>query len=522
MNLNAFRNLRQFSVKAPFINTLPIITKEHLSAGGEDRVKGQHKKFKLTARERINLLFDKDSFVEYDSFVTHRCYDFGMEKVKFYGDGVITGHGLINGRPSYIFSQDFTITGGTLSETFAEKMCKIMDMGVIYGVPVIGLNDSGGARIQEGVGSLAGYAEVFQRNVDSSGVIPQISVIMGPSAGGAVYSPALTDFIFMVKNTSYMFVTGPDVVKAVLNEIITQEELGGSKTHSAVSGVSHGQFTNDIEAMMGIRELFNYLPLSNKEAPPKIEWTEEDEKNQPSTKLLDNIVPDDPNKPYDMKLVIQNVSDRGQFFEIMADYAKNLIVGFGRIHGEVVGYLANQPGVQAGCLDTDSSVKGARFIRFCDAFNIPIITFEDVPGFLPGKNQEHNGIIKQGAKLLYAYCEATVPKITFITRKAYGGAYCVMASKHIKGDSNYAWPTAEIAVMGAKGACEIIFRGKNPEKETLKYEEKFSNPLKAAEKGYIEDITYPRNTRKIIAQDLKLFSKKYRDKPHRKHGNIPL
>ena len=417
---------------------------------------------------------------------------------RIYGDGVITGHGNINGRPCYVFSQDFTVLGGSLSETFAEKMCKVMDMAALYGIPVIGINDSGGARIQEGVGSLAGYAEVFQRNVDSSGVIPQFSLIMGPCAGGAVYSPALTDFIFMVKNTSYMFVTGPDVVKAVLNEDITKEGLGGASTHSTVSGVSHGQFNNDIEAILSVRDLFNYMPLSNREIPPTIEWTEHDEANQSSTKILDNIVPDDPNRPYNMKLVIQSICDRGKFFEIMKDFAKNLIIGFGRVHGNVVGFLANQPSVLAGCLDCDCSMKGARFIRFCDCFNIPIITLEDVPGFLPGKDQEHGGIIKHGAKLLYAYCEATVPKITFITRKAYGGAYCVMASKHIKGDTNYSWPSGEIAVMGAKGACNIIFRGKNPETMIADYEDKFATPLKAAERGYLDDVIMPRQTRNIV------------------------
>eukprot|EP00826_Nyctotherus_ovalis_P046539 TRINITY_DN526_c0_g1_i6.p1 TRINITY_DN526_c0_g1~~TRINITY_DN526_c0_g1_i6.p1 ORF type:complete len:430 (-),score=149.14 TRINITY_DN526_c0_g1_i6:95-1384(-) len=429
---------------------------------------------------------------------------------------------MVNGRPCYVFSQDFTVLGGSLSETFAEKMCKVMDMAVLYGIPVIGINDSGGARIQEGVESLAGYAEVFQRNVDSSGVIPQFSLITGPCAGGAVYSPALTDFIFMVRHTSYMFVTGPDVVKAVLNEDITKEDLGGANTHSSVSGVSHGQFNNDIEAIIGIRDLFNYMPLSSKEYPPKIQWTEADEQNQVSTKLLDNIVPDDPNRPYNMKLVIQTICDRGKFFEIMKDYAKNLLIGFGRVKGNVVGFLANQPQVLAGCLDSDCSTKGARFVRFCDCFNIPLITLEDVPGFLPGKDQEHGGIIKHGAKLLYAYCEATVPKITFITRKAYGGAYCVMASKHIKGDTNYAWPSGEIAVMGAKGACGIIFRGKNTEEETANYEEKFANPLKAAERGYLDDIVMPRQTRAIIAKDLELLKNKQRERPRRKHGNIPL
>jgi propionyl-CoA carboxylase beta chain len=442
--------------------------------------------------------------------------------LRFLGDGVITGHGKIYGRSCYVFSQDFTVLGGSLSETFAEKMCKVMDMAILYGYPVVGINDSGGARIQEGVESLAGYSEVFQKNVDSSGVVPQFSLIMGPCAGGAVYSPALTDFIFMVRNTSYMFVTGPEVVKAVLNEDITKEDLGGSNTHSSISGVSHNQYNNDIELLLATRELFNYMPLSNREAPPQTNWTEEDERSQPSTKLLDNIVPDDANKPYDMKLVVKTICDRSEFVEIMKDYAKNLIIGFGRVQGNVVGFLCNQPSVLAGCLDSDSSNKGARFIRFCDCFNIPIVTMEDVPGFLPGRDQEHGGIIKHGAKLLYAYCEATVPKITFITRKAYGGAYCVMASKHIKGDTNYSWPSGEIAVMGAKGACEIIFRGKNIEKETANYEEKFANPLKAAERGYLEAIVMPRETRKIIANDLVLLKKKLRERPIKKHDNIPL
>ena len=410
----------------------------------------------------------------------------------------MTGHGKINGRPCYVFSQDFTVLGGSLSETFSEKLCKVMDMSIINSIPLIGMNDSGGARIQEGVESLAGYAEVFQRNVDSSGVVPQISLVMGPCAGGAVYSPALTDFVAMVKTTSYMFVTGPDVVKTVLNEDISKEDLGGASTHSAVSGVSHFQFTNDIEAIMGVRNLFQYLPLSSKEKPPQREWYDEDEEDQPSQDLLNNIVPDDPNKPYDMKMIIESVSDRGIFYEVMPDFAKNLLIGFGYVHGDVCGFLANQPSVLAGCLDNNSSIKGARFVRFCDAFNIPMITFVDVPGFLPGSDQEHNGIIKNGAKLIYAFCECTTPKITFITRKAYGGAYCVMSSKHIHGDTNYGWPSAEIAVMGAKGACEIIFRGKNVEGETLKYEEKFANPMKAAERGYLDDIIMPSETRQIV------------------------
>jgi propionyl-CoA carboxylase beta chain len=516
------KNIRAFATRVPFITRLNTIRAQTIGGGGVKKVEEQHKKGKLTARERIDLLFDKGTFTEYDAFVSHRCYDFGMEKTKIYGDGVITGHGSINGRPCYVFSQDFTVLGGSLSETFAEKMCKVMDMAKLYGIPIIGMNDSGGARIQEGVESLAGYSEVFQRNVDSSGVIPQISLIMGPCAGGAVYSPALTDFIFMVKNTSYMFVTGPDVVKAVLNEDITKEGLGGASTHSQVSGVSHGQFNNDHECIAATRDLFNYLPLSNKVKPPKRPWSEKDETLQTNQVLLNNIVPDDPNKPYDMKLILKTICDRGNFFEIAADYAKNLIVGFGCVKGNVCGFLCNQPQVLAGCLDKECSMKGARFVRFCDCFNIPMITFEDVPGFLPGKDQEHGGIIKHGAKLLYAYCECTVPKITFITRKAYGGAYCVMASKHIKGDTNYAWPSGEIAVMGAKGACEIIFRKKNIEAEVQKYEDLFANPLKAAERGYIEDIIMPAQTRDIIAKDLDLLANKDREKPRRKHGNIPL
>ena len=431
--------------------------------------------------------------------------------IRFLGDGVVTGHGLVNGRPCYCFSQDFTVTGGTLSETYSEKMCKVMDMAMINNLPVFGINDSGGARIQEGVESLAGYAEVFQRNVDSSGVLPQFSLIMGPCAGGAVYSPALTDWVLMVKNTSYMFVTGPEVCKAVLHEDVTKEELGGASAHAAISGVCHGAYTNDIELLAATRDLFNYLPLSSTNKTPSKQWTKEDERCQPSQKLLDNLVPDDTNKPYDMQLVIKTICDRGDFFEIHKDYAKNLIVGFGMVDGKSVGFLANQPTVLAGCLDCECSMKGARFIRFCDCFSIPIVTLEDVPGFLPGTHQEHTGIIKQGAKLLYAYCEATVPKITIITRKAYGGAYCVMASKHLNGDTNYAWPSGEIAVMGAKGAVEIIFRGKNVEEETAKYEERFANPLRAAERGYLDDIIMPSKTRDIVLYTLYIYIYIYLD-----------
>lgn len=470
----------------------------------------------------MELLFDNGEFTEYDKYVVHRCSSFGMDKQRFYTDGVITGHGKINGRTAYAFSQDFTIFGGSLSETFAEKVCKIMDQAVLVGAPVIGLNDSGGARIQEGVLSLAGYAEIFQRNVDSSGVVPQISLIMGPCAGGAVYSPALTDFVFMVENTSYMFVTGPDVVKTVTNEIVSQEDLGGASVHTVKSGVAHKKFENDIQAIADTRRLMQYLPQSNEERPPERVWSHEDDANQPSTRILNNIIPEDPNKPYNMKIVIESVLDRHEFFEIMPDYAKNIITGYGHIEGKVVGIVANQPQVLAGCLDIDASIKGARFVRTCDAFNIPLIIFEDVPGFLPGTNQEYGGIIKHGAKLLYAFAEATVPKITIVTRKGYGGAFDVMSCKQLTGDQNYAWPTAEIAVMGAKGAVEIIFRGGDIAEETAKYEYAFANPLQAAERGHIDDIIIPEDTRKVISRDLDLLKNKDKHKPWRKHGNIPL
>lgn len=498
------------------------INKEIPLAGGQKRIDSQHKRNKLTARERMDLLFDEGSFVEYDKYVVHRCSDFGMDKAKFYTDGVITGHGKINGRTVYAFSQDFTIFGGSLSETFSNKICKIMDQAMLVGAPVIGMNDSGGARIQEGVLSLAGYAEIFQRNVDSSGVIPQISLIMGPCAGGAVYSPALTDFTFMVENTSYMFVTGPDVVKTVTNETVTKEELGGAAVHCSKSGVAHKKFENDIQAIASTRHLMSYLPSSNQEKPPERVWTEQDEKDQPSCNILDNIIPDDSNKSYDMKMVVESILDRNQFFEIQPDYAKNILTGYGHIRGKPVGIIANQPQVLAGCLDIDASIKGARFIRTCDAFNVPVIIFEDVPGFLPGTDQEYGGIIKHGAKLLYALAECTTPKITVITRKGYGGAYVVMSCKELSGDMNYAWPTAEIAVMGAKGAAEIISRGKNIEEETAKYEHAFANPLKAAEGGHIDDIILPHTTRDRISRDLELLENKDKYKPYRKHGNIPL
>ena len=488
------------------------------------RVEKQHAQHKLTARERVEVLLDAGSFKEFDQMVVHRCQDFGMNAEHLPGDGIVTGQGLVNGRLVFVFSMDFTVYGGSLSETFAAKICKVMEKAMIVGAPVIGLNDSGGARIQEGVASLAGYADIFHRNVQSSGYIPQLSLIMGPCAGGAVYSPALTDFIFMVKNSSNMFVTGPEVVKAVTHEDIDKEGLGGAKVHTTKSGVAHLAVDNDLEGIAAIRTLLDFLPLSAKEKPP-VKKTSDPSDRQVAA--LDNIVPEDPNKPYDMRTVIKLVCDEENFFEIMPGYAKSIIVGFGRMAGKTVGFVANNPSALAGVLDTKSSIKGARFIRFCDAFNIPLITFEDVPGFLPGVHEEHGGIITHGAKILYAFSEATVPKITFITRKAYGGAYCVMSSKHIGADYNYAWPTAEIAVMGAKGACEIIFRGKNVEQETKKYEEKFANPMVAAQRGFIDDIITPRTTRQRvrltqIIEDLKSLENKVVNWVPKKHGNIPL
>ena len=492
--------------------------------GGEKRIAAQHKKGKLTARERIALLCDEGSFEEFDMFVEHTCSDFDMEKNKVPGDGVVTGHGEINGRPVYVFSQDFTVFGGSLSAAHAEKICKIMDMAMKNGVPVIGLNDSGGARIQEGVASLAGYAEVFQRNILASGVIPQISVIMGPCAGGAVYSPAMTDFIFMVEGTSYMFVTGPEVVKTVTQETVTLEELGGASTHTTKSSVADGAFKNDIETLSEIRRLYDFLPLNNRVKPPRRKTADPGDRIE---KSLDTVVPSGASKPYDMHEVILKVVDEADFFEIQAKHAANIITGFGRIDGRPVGIVANQPMVLAGCLDINASKKAARFVRFCDAFSIPIITFVDVPGFLPGTGQEYHGIIKHGAKLLYAYGEATVPKITVITRKAYGGAYDVMASKHLRGDLNYAWPSAEIAVMGASGAVEIIFRAEKDDKKkiatrTREYEDKFANPFIAAAKGFIDDVIMPHSTRKRIARGLKLLENKSLKNPWKKHGNIPL
>ena len=492
--------------------------------GGQRRIDAQHGRGKLTARERIELLLDADSFEEFDMFKAHRCTDFGMEQDKPAGDGVIVGWGTINGRMVYVFSQDFTVFGGSLSETHAEKICKIMDMAVQNGAPVIGINDSGGARIQEGVASLAGYAEVFQRNIMASGVVPQISVIMGPCAGGAVYSPAMTDFIFMVKDTSYMFVTGPDVVKTVTNEQVTAEELGGASTHTRKSSVADGAFENDVEALAEVRRLVDFLPLNNREKPPVRPFFDEPGRIEES---LDTLIPENPNSPYDMKELITKVADEGDFYEIQEDFANNIITGFIRLEGQTVGVVANQPMVLAGCLDIDSSRKAARFVRFCDCFEIPILTLVDVPGFLPGTSQEYGGVIKHGAKLLFAYGEATVPKVTVITRKAYGGAYDVMASKHLRGDFNYASPTAEIAVMGAKGATEIIHRAdlKDAEKiaaHTADYEDRFANPFVAAERGFIDEVIQPRSTRRRVSRAFASLRNKKLENPWKKHDNIPL
>lgn len=492
--------------------------------GGQKRIQSQHAKGKLTARERIELLLDSGTFEEWDMFVEHRCHDFGMGEQTVPGDGVVTGYGMINGRLVFVFSQDFTVLGGSLSEAHAEKICKIMDQALKVGAPVIGLNDSGGARIQEGVASLGGYAEIFQRNVTASGVIPQISLIMGPCAGGAVYSPALTDFIFMVKDSSYMFVTGPEVVKTVTHEDVSAEELGGAVTHSTISGVCDQAFDNDVDAIMMLRRFFNYLPLSNREKPPLIKGANRTEEPDFS---LDTLVPSNPNQPYDMKELITKIVDDGEFFELQPDYAKNIVIGFARMEGRSIGVVANQPLVLAGCLDIKASIKAARFVRFCDAFNIPVVTLVDVPGFMPGTAQEYGGIIKHGAKLLYAYADCTVPKVTLITRKAYGGAYDVMASKHLRGDVNFAWPSAEIAVMGPKGAVEIIFREEksNPEKIAAReqeYKTKFANPFVAGRRGYIDDVILPHETRKRIARSLAMLKDKDLKNPARKHGNIPL
>ncbi|MDU8943055.1 acyl-CoA carboxylase subunit beta [Ovoidimarina sediminis] len=494
------------------------------AGGGEKRVAAQHAKGKLTARERLEVLLDDGSFEEYDMFVSHRTTDFGMAEHRHPGDGVVIGWGTINGRLVYVFSQDFTVLGGSVSETHGAKICKIMDMAVQNGAPVIGINDSGGARIQEGVGSLAAYGEVFKRNIEASGVIPQISVIMGPCAGGAVYSPAMTDFIFMVKDSSYMFVTGPDVVKTVTNEQVTAEELGGATTHTRKSSVADKAFENDVEALMEVRRLVDFLPLSNRDRAPTRPFYDDPGRIEAS---LDTLIPTNPNTPYDMTELIRKIADEGDFYEIQEEFAKNMVTGFIRIEGSTVGVVANQPMVLAGVLDIDSSRKAARFVRFCDAFEIPILTLVDVPGFLPGTSQEYGGVIKHGAKLLFAYGEATVPMVTVITRKAYGGAYDVMASKHLGADVNYAWPTAEIAVMGAKGAVEILYRSElgDPEKiaaRASEYEENFANPFKAAERGFIDEVIQPHSTRRRVARAFAMLRTKKRQLPWKKHDNIPL
>ena len=492
--------------------------------GGQKRIDAQHSKGKLTARERIELLLDEGSFEEYDMFITHRCTDFGMAESKPRGDGVITGWGTINGRLVYVFSQDFTVFGGALGEVFAEKIHKLMDLALKVGAPLIGLNDGAGARIQEGVASLAAYGEIFQRNIEASGVIPQISLIMGPCAGGAVYSPAMTDFIFMVKDSSYMFVTGPDVVKTVTNEVVTAEELGGASTHTKKSSVADAAFEDDVQAISEVRRLIDFLPLSNREKPPVRPFYDTPNRIEES---LDTLVPDNPNTPYDMKELIEKVADEGDFYEIQENFAKNIITGFMRLEGQTVGVVANQPMVLAGVLDIDSSRKAARFVRFCDCFEIPILTLVDVPGFLPGTKQEYEGVIKHGAKLLFAYGEATVPKVTVITRKAYGGAYVVMASKHLRADVNYAWPTSEVAVMGAKGATEILYRSELGDaakiaQRTKDYEDRFANPFVAAERGFIDEVIQPQSTRKRVCKAFAMLRSKKRSMPWKKHDNIPL
>lgn len=512
-------------------NRLKLLREKNAAAeagGGEQRIKRQHDDGKMTARERIEFLLDEGSFEEFDKLKTHRCLDFGMELQQYPGDGFVTGHGLIDGREVFVFAQDFTIFGGSLSETNAEKVCKIMDLAMKVGAPVIGLNDSGGARIQEGVASLGGYADIFLRNTLASGVIPQISAIMGPCAGGAVYSPAITDFTVMVKNSSYMFITGPDVIKTVTHEEVTKEDLGGAVTHNATSGVAHFATENEEDCLRVIRELLSFLPSNNQDDPPRIAC---DDPSDRADESLNTIVPAESNKPYDIRRVIEKVVDNEYFFEIQEHYARNIVIGFARLAGQPVGIVANQPSFLAGVLDIDASVKGARFVRFCDCFNLPIITFEDVPGFLPGVNQEHGGIIRHGAKLLYAYAEATVPKITVVTRKAYGGAYCVMGSKHIRTDLNFAYPTAEIAVMGAEGAVGILYRreiagsvnGDLARREKIEeYQDKFASPYSAAERGFIDEVIEPKLTRQKLIRGLKLLENKRDSNPPRKHGNIPL
>ena len=506
------------------IRQLEVKREAARQGGGQRRIDSQHAKGKLTARERIDVFLDEGSFEEWDMFVEHDINDFGMADQKIPGDGVVTGHGTVNGKLVFVFSQDFTVFGGSLSAAHARKICKVMDQAMKVGAPVIGLNDSGGARIQEGVASLAGYADVFQRNVLASGVIPQVSLIMGPCAGGAVYSPAMTDFIFMVKDSSYMFVTGPDVVKTVTHEEVSQEELGGAATHTTKSGVADLAFENDVEALLELRRFIDLIPSSNLETPPVLPTEDPVDRAEQS---LDTLVPANPNKPYDMKELIEKVVDVGDFFELQPDYAGNIVIGLARMEGSTVGIVANQPMVLAGCLDIASSRKAARFVRFCDCFNIPILTFVDVPGFLPGTSQEYGGIIKHGAKLLFAYAEATVPKVTLITRKAYGGAYDVMSSKHLRGDVNYAWPSAEIAVMGSKGAVEIIFRADigDPDKiaqRTEEYQSKFANPFVAGSLGFIDDVILPRNTRRRLCRALRMLRNKQLENPWKKHDNIPL
>jgi propionyl-CoA carboxylase beta chain len=487
--------------------------------GGADRIATQHKKGKMTARERVDVLLDPGSFVELDRFVTHRSTDFGLAEQQILGDGVVTGWGRVDGRLIYVFSQDFTVFGGSLSETHAEKICKVMDLAVRNGAPIVGLNDSGGARIQEGVASLGGYADIFLRNTLASGVIPQISAILGPCAGGAVYSPAITDFICMVRGLSYMFVTGPNVVKTVTHEEVDFEQLGGADVHGATSGVAHFVYDSELECLTAIRTLLSYLPSNNLDAPPAKGSADPPDRRDEA--LLD-VVPDNPTKPYDMRDVIKRVVDDGEFLEVQRDHAGNLLVGFARLAGRSIGVVANQPAVLAGVLDITASAKGARFIRFCDAFNIPLLTFEDVPGFLPGVTQEHGGIIKHGAKLLYAYCEATVPKLTVITRKAYGGAYDVMSSKHIRGDYNVAWPSAEIAVMGERGAVEILYKGEATEELVAEYRAKFAHPYLAAGRGFLDDVIDPRETRPRLIEALATLEAKRDKNPAKKHGNIPL
>jgi propionyl-CoA carboxylase beta chain len=510
------------------LQELQKVREEALAAGGKKRIAKQHARGKMTARERVLKLLDEGTFTELDMFVRHQCNDFGMEKNRPLGDGVVTGYGRLDGRLVYVFAQDFTIFGGALGDSYAWKICKVMDLALKAGAPVIGLNDSGGARIQEGVVSLGGYAEIFFRNVISSGVIPQISVIMGPCAGGAVYSPAMTDFIVMVKKTSHMFITGPAVIKSVTNEEVTFEELGGAMSHSTKSGVAHFAAEDEEHSLDLVKELISFLPSNNLEEPPFVETSDPVDREIPE---LDTFIPDSPDRPYDMKEIIASVADDGEFLEVHPHWAGNIVVGFARLGGHSIGVVANQPAVLAGCLDIDASIKGARFVRFCDSFNIPIVTFEDVPGFLPGTDQEHGGIIRNGAKLLYAFCEATVPKLTVITRKAYGGAYDVMNSKHVRADFNFAWPTAEVAVMGPDGAVNIIFRkelkeAKDPVAKhaelVASYRERFATPFFAAERGYVDDVIEPRMTRKRLIDALLAIRNKREDRPARKHGNIPL